>query len=185
MPSGARARGPCVPVASSVSSPRSCPVRKTIQGGSMKIHDRITTLLRKKGSDVWSISPDDTVYAAIEMMAERHVGALLVMHEGLLVGIVSERDYARKVILMGHSSKETYVSDIMTPAPVTICTDCSVDDAMHVMTAHHIRHLPVVSKDKQKVVGVLSIGDLVNWIISSQDEAIQHLEHYITGQYPC
>jgi len=116
-------------------------------------------------------------------MADKHVGALLVIDNGHLDGIVSERDYARKVILMGRSSKDTFVREIMTPSPVTICLDCSVDDAMRTMTTHRIRHLPVV--DKEKVVGMLSIGDLVNWIIMSQDQAIESLEHYITGQYPC
>jgi CBS domain-containing protein len=116
-------------------------------------------------------------------MADRHVGALLVIDDGHLVGIVSERDYARKVILMGRSSKDTFVREIMTPSPVTVCLECCVDDAMRTMTTHKIRHLPVVDHDK--VVGMLSIGDVVNFIIWSQDQAIEHLEHYITGQYPC
>jgi CBS domain-containing protein len=116
-------------------------------------------------------------------MADKHVGALLVIDEGHLVGIVSERDYARKVILKGRSSKDTFVREIMTPNPVTVCLECCVDDAMRTMTTNRIRHLPVVDHDK--VVGMLSIGDIVNFIIWSQDQAIEQLEHYITGQYPC
>jgi CBS domain-containing protein len=149
----------------------------------MKVTDRISAILRRKGSDIWSIPPDASVYSAIETMADRHVGALLVIDDGHLVGIVSERDYARKVILMGRSSKDTFVREIMTPSPVTVCLECCVDDAMRTMTMHKIRHLPVVDQDK--VVGMLSIGDIVNFIIWSQDQAIEHLEHYITGQYPC
>lgn len=149
----------------------------------MKVNDRISAILRRKGSDIWSIPSDASVYSAIETMADRHVGALLVIDDGHLIGIVSERDYARKVILMGRSSKDTFVREIMTPSPVTVCLECCVDDAMRTMTTHKIRHLPVVDHDK--VVGMLSIGDIVNFIIWSQDQAIEHLEHYITGQYPC
>src|SRR5258707_893017 len=129
----------------------------------MKIHDRISTILRCKGSEIWSVPPDATVYSAIDMMAEKHVGALLVIDRGKLVGIVSERDYARKVILKGRSSIDTFVREIMTPSPVTVCLDCSVDDAMRSMTTNRIRHLPVVDNDM--VRGVLSIGDIVNHII--------------------
>ena len=149
----------------------------------MKIHDRISAILSRKSSDIWSIPLDASVYSAIEMMADRHVGALLVIDGGRLVGIVSERDYARKVILMGRSSKDTFVREIMTPSPKTVCFDCCVEDAMRTMTSNRIRHLPVVDNDK--VVGMLSIGDIVDFIIASQDQAIEHLEHYITGQYPC
>lgn len=146
----------------------------------MKVLDRISMLLRQKGNDVFSVPPDASVYSAIELMADRHVGALLVIDAGHLVGIISERDYARKVILNGRSSKDTFVREIMTPSPVTIHCDTSVDEAMRTMTDHHIRHLPVVDSNEH-VVGVLSIGDLVNWIVSSQDETIAHLEHYIAG----
>ena len=149
----------------------------------MKVTDRISAILRRKGSDIWSIPSDASVYSAIETMADKHVGALLVIDDAHLVGIVSERDYARKVILMGRSSKDTFVREIMTPSPVTVCLECCVDEAMRSMTINKIRHLPVVDHDK--VVGMLSIGDIVNFIIWSQDQAIEHLEHYITGQYPC
>lgn len=149
----------------------------------MKVNDRISAILRRKGSDIWSIPSDASVYSLIETMADKHVGALLVIDDGHLVGIASERDYARKVILKGRSSKDTFVREIMTPSPVTVCLECNVDEAMRTMTIHKIRHLPVVDHDK--VVGMLSIGDIVNFIIWSQDQAIEHLEHYITGQYPC
>lgn len=149
----------------------------------MKIHDRISAILSRKGSDVWSIPPDASVFSAVETMADKHVGALLVIEDGHLVGIVSERDYARKVILMGRSSMDTFVREIMTPSPITVCYDCCVEDAMRTMTNSRIRHLPVVNNDK--VVGVLSIGDIVNFIIASQDQTIEQMEHYITGQYPC
>jgi CBS domain-containing protein len=149
----------------------------------MKIHDRISAILNQKGSDVWSIPPDASVYSAIETMADKHVGALLVIEDGHLVGIVSERDYARKVVLMGRSSSDTFVREIMTPSPKTVCLECCVDDAMRTMTSNRIRHLPVVDNDK--VVGVMSIGDIIKYIIASQDKAIEQLEHYITGQYPC
>jgi CBS domain-containing protein len=149
----------------------------------MKIHDRISAILCRKSPEIWHISSDASVYSAIELMADRRIGALLVIDEGHLVGIVSERDYARKVILMGRSSKDTFVREIMTPSPVTVCADCGIEEAMRTMTANRIRHLPVVNNDQ--VVGMLSIGDIVNYIIASQDQTIEQLEHYITGQYPC
>jgi CBS domain-containing protein len=150
----------------------------------MKVLDRVNALLSRKGSEIWSVPPDASVYSAIELMADKKVGALLVTEGGRLVGIISERDYARKVILKGRSSKDSFVYEIMTPSPITIDCCTTVHDAMQVMTQHRIRHLPVVDREKN-LAGMLSLGDLVNWIISSQDEHIEHLEHYITGQYPC
>jgi CBS domain-containing protein len=149
----------------------------------MKVLDRVSLILSRKGSDIWSLPPEASVYSAIELMADRHVGALLVIDRGELVGIISERDYARKVILNGKSSKETFVREIMTPDPHTISPHCPVHEAMEVMTNLRVRHLPIV--ECGKVVGMLSIGDLVNWVISSQDHAIEQMEHFITGQYPC
>ena len=146
----------------------------------MKVLDRVSMLLRQKGSQTYSVTPDTSVYSAIELMADKGIGALLVIEGGKLVGVISERDYARKVILQGKSSTETFVREIMTPEPVTIRCNNTIDDAMRAMTENRIRHLPVVDSDGS-VAGVLSIGDLVKWITTTQDETIAHLEHYIAG----
>lgn len=144
--------------------------------------DTIRSVLNQKGHNIWSVSPTASVYEAIEMMADRGVGALLVVSEGKLVGIISERDYARKVILQGKSSKQTYVKEIMTSPVIFVSPKHTVDQCMRIMTENRIRHLPVIQDEE--LAGIVSIGDLVKWIISAQGEAIEQLQHYITGQYP-
>ena len=140
---------------------------------------QVKHLLQVKGSTIFSVKPDAPVLEAIKQMAEHRIGALLVLADGDLVGVVSERDYARKVILQGKSSSQTAVSDIMSGNPVTVGPDTNVFDCMRLCTDSRIRHLPVV--DGGKVVGVISIGDLVKAVIDAQAEQIEHLERYITG----
>ena len=139
----------------------------------------INAVLRRKAGTIWSTQPHATVYQAIEMMAEKQVGALPVMEAGKLLGIISERDYARKIILMGRSSKETAVAEIMSSPVISVSPRHSIGDCMRIITENRVRHLPVV--DGGEMVGMISIGDLVNWIINEQQETIRHLEAYISG----
>jgi CBS domain-containing protein len=148
----------------------------------MDLLDTVRLLLNQKDKTVWQISPEACVYDAIAIMAEKYVGALLVISEGKLVGIVSERDYARKVILQGKSSKETLVREIMTSPAIFVTPDQTVEDCMRTMTDGRIRHLPVV--ENEKIMGIVSIGDLVKWMISAQQQTISQLHNYITSKYP-
>jgi CBS domain-containing protein len=149
---------------------------------SMNLVDTIRLVLKQKELNVWSVSPDSCVYEAIEIMADKHVGALLVVSDNTLIGVVSERDYARKVILQGKSSRETPVKEVMSSPAIFVTPEQTVEDSMRIMTEKHIRHLPVV--ENGKIVGVVSIGDLVKWMISAQQQTISQLHDYIHGKYP-
>jgi CBS domain-containing protein len=137
----------------------------------------IRRILQEKGNDIWSTTPGTTVYDALQVMADKDIGALLVVQDGKLAGIFSERDYARKVILLGKSSKKTFVREIMTPHVVYATIDMTNEQCLAIMSAKHIRHLPVM--DGQEIVGMVSIGDLVRSIMSEQKEMINQLEQYI------
>ncbi|MCW5979446.1 MAG: CBS domain-containing protein [Bryobacteraceae bacterium] len=142
----------------------------------------VRAVLGNKGRDVFWLPPDASVYEAVETMATRSIGAVLVLEDGKLVGILSERDYARKVILKGRSSRETLIKEIMSSPVTFVDCECTIDQAMALMTEKRIRHLPVIAEEQ--VVGVVSIGDLVKFIVNDQAATIDHLHAYITGQYP-
>ncbi|MGH9458805.1 MAG: CBS domain-containing protein [Thermoanaerobaculia bacterium] len=139
----------------------------------------VKEILEAKGSDVWTVGPEAPVLEAVRRMAEKEIGALLVQKEGRVVGIISERDYARKIALLGKSSQTTPVSEIMTPEVITVRPTQTVEDCMAIMTQERIRHLPVVDGDR--LIGVLSIGDLVKAVIAEQQYVIEQLEHYIVS----
>jgi CBS domain-containing protein len=141
----------------------------------------ISEILSHKGSNVWTVSPDTMVFDAIQLMADKNIGALLVTEHDRLLGVLSERDYTRKIALKGKSSKQTPVREIISGRVVSVSPSHTVEDCMRLMTDHRVRHLPVLSGDK--IFGIVSIGDLVNWIISAQTTTIHQLQTYITG-YP-
>ena len=146
----------------------------------MQNTDTVGALLRDKAPTIHSITTTDTVLDAIALMAERNIGALPVMRGGQLVGMFSERDYTRKVILMGRKSRDTQVGEIMSHNLTIVGPDATVNDCMEIMTDKRVRHLPVVEEDK--LVGIVSIGDLVKWIISAQTATIEHLTRYVFGE---
>ena len=145
----------------------------------MKTSVPVSALLHHKGATVWSVAPESTVFEAIKLMADKNIGALLVMSHGMLAGLFTERDYTRKIALQGKTSKQTLVKEVLSARVVTVAPDDSVEECMRLMTEHRIRHLPVVRNEE--VVGIISIGDLVNWIISAQDATIAQMERYIAG----
>jgi CBS domain-containing protein len=149
---------------------------------SVRFDEPVRSLLRKKSPVVWSISPEGTVYEAIQLMSEKHIGCLLVLSGGHLTGIVTERDYARKVVLMGRASQQTRVREIMTKPVLFVREEDTLDSTMRLMTSRRLRHLPVLHNDD--VTGILSIGDLVSWMIDAQQQTIDQLRGYINGSYP-
>ena len=142
---------------------------------------KVRNILHNKGNAIFSVDPSTMVYRAIELMCEKNIGGLLIVEDEKLVSIFTERDYARKLILKGKSSKDTPIRDLMTSNLVTVTPDTSIDDCMRVMTGRKIRHLPVLDNDH--LVGIISIGDVVRFVIEEQKSIIEHLEHYITGHH--
>ena len=156
---------------------------RTLHPIVMEVTDPISSILETKDfSQIWQVTSDSSVLEAIKLMAQKNIGALLVIDEERLVGVVSERDYTRNVILKDRSSRDTPVSDIMSKDVICVQPDTTIDIGLRLMTTKHVRHLPVVAEEK--VVGVVSIGDLVKHVIAEQKAMIQHLEHYISGSYP-
>ena len=141
---------------------------------------KVKDILKTKGTAIFAVEPTIMVYRAIEVMCEKNIGGLLIVEDGNLVGIFTERDYARKLILKGKSSKDTPIRDLMTANLVTVSPDTTIDDCMRVMVGRKIRHLPVL--DEGQLVGLISIGDVVRHVIEEQKTIIEHLEQYITGQ---
>jgi|SRR5579862_3759548 len=158
------------------------PSAPVLQEPALRFSEPVRNLLPSKGRVVWSIAPEASVFSALELMSEKQVGCLVVLSGGYLAGIVSERDYARKVILKGRSSHETQVREIMSSPVLFVKPQQSVDECMRLMSTRRVRHLPVLEGDT--VVGMLSIGDLVNWMVNSQQHTIRQLHSYIAGQYP-
>ncbi|MCC7174445.1 MAG: CBS domain-containing protein [Bryobacterales bacterium] len=148
----------------------------------MAFKDTVRSILETKGRTVWTVGPDETVYRVLALMSEKGVGAVVVVSEGQPLGMFSERDYARKVILHGKSSLDTLVREIMSSPIVTVPPEETVEECMRIMTRNRIRHLPVL--ESGRLAGVISIGDLVNSIISVQAATIQQLSSYIAGKYP-
>jgi signal-transduction protein with cAMP-binding, CBS, and nucleotidyltransferase domain len=149
---------------------------------AIDLNEAVKSILAQKSQTLWSISPETSVYEAMAIMSERHIGALVVLSAERLVGIITERDYARKVILKARQSRETEVREIMTTPVLFVTPEQTFGQCMYVMSSRQIRYLPVLEADR--VIGIVSIGDLVNWIISAQGDTIRHLHNYITGSYP-
>jgi CBS domain-containing protein len=149
----------------------------------MEIHGTVRDILQNKGEVVWTTSPEATVYEAIGLMGEKNIGALVAVEHGEVIGVLSERDYSRKVVLQGRTSRDTLVGDILTRPAVTVRRKDSIEKCMQLMTSNRIRHLPVVTEDNRPI-GLISMGDLVNWVMQSQRHTILQLQGYISGEYP-
>ena len=147
----------------------------------MMIGGTVESVLKQKKTDLFSVPPETKVFDVVKIMAEKNIGALLVVEGKTLIGIATERDYARKVVLKGKSSKETPVRDILTLPMVKAKPSHTVDECLRLMTENRVRHLPIL--DGENIIGVVSIGDLVNWVISAQDVTIKQMENYIAGNY--
>lgn len=154
----------------------------TLHAPEMRLNDRVQTLLELKGGKVYTIPMEATVYQAVQLMAEKEVGALVVLSAGQMAGLISERDYARKVVLRGRNSHYTTVREVMVCPVPHVSASHSVEECMHLMTTRRVRHLPVL--EGEEVIGILSQGDVVNWILKTQRDTINHLRSYIAGAYP-
>lgn len=148
----------------------------------MEINGTVYDVLHNKGGEVWTTKPEDSVYDAIRLMGEKNIGALVALENGEVVGVLSERDYSRKVVLQGRTSRDTRVGEIISRPAITVCSKDGIETCMELMTCNRIRHLPVV--DDGHLVGLISIGDLVSWVMLSQRHTIQQLQCYISGEYP-
>lgn len=149
----------------------------------MEIHGTVRDILQNKGVELWTTSPDATVYEAVGLMGEKGIGALVVLKDGLVVGVLSERDYSRKVVLQGRTSRDTKVGEILSFPVITVSPMDSIGHCMQLMTTERIRHLPVVD-EQSHLLGVISMGDLVKWVMLTQSQTIQQLHGYISGEYP-
>jgi signal-transduction protein with cAMP-binding, CBS, and nucleotidyltransferase domain len=156
--------------------------RNTKTNKTMEIHGTVRDILQNKAGELWTTSPQDTVYDAIRLMGEKNIGALIAMDGEQVLGVLSERDYSRKVALQGRTSRDTLVGDILTLPAITVCGADSIETCMQLMTTRRIRHLPVV--EDGRLTGLVSMGDLVNWVMHSQRHTIQQLQGYISGEYP-
>ena len=148
----------------------------------MEVQGTVRDILRNKGTEVWTTNPQASVYEAIGIMGEHGIGALVVLEDGKVAGVFSERDYSRKVVLQGRTSRDTLISEILSRPAITVDSGAGVETCMELMTKHRIRHLPVVNEDS--LIGLVSMGDIVNWMLQTQRHLIHQLEGYISGDYP-
>ena len=148
----------------------------------MEIHGTVYDILHNKSGEICTTSPEDTVYDAIRQMGQKNIGALVVIENCLVIGVLSERDYSRKVVLQGRTSRDTKVGEIISRPAISVRSRDGIEKCMQLMTGNRIRHLPVV--DDERLVGLISMGDLVNWVMQSQRHTIEQLQGYISGDYP-